>query len=55
MMNEIALVAGFTLTLVSATLPQVGKLYSYRRVGGLRFVRIGSFGCSFYWTRKGVG
>jgi len=25
---------------------------TYKRVGGLRFVRIGRFGFSFFWSRK---
>ena len=25
---------------------------SYKKVGGLRFVRIGRFGFSFFWSRK---
>lgn len=54
MMSEIVIVAGFVLTLASACLPQMGKLCSYRKVGGLRFVRVMGFGCSFYFTRKAV-
>lgn len=27
-------------------------MFSYRKVGGLHFLRIGQFGCSFYVSRK---
>lgn len=53
-MQEIVLVVGFAYAVASTTLSPMGKLCSYRKVGGLRFVRVMGFGCSFYFTRKPV-
>jgi len=45
----LALIAlGFALASASWWLPPV----SYRRNGGLRFVKVGRFGASFYVSRK---